>query len=346
MLKRVAIAIVMMMALYAENPINERPQMIQYLMTHQVLGEEKFFLFDVGASEGIASYWSVFGKHLSAIGFDPLVNECERLNRINRLPDVLYVPTYIVSEIPEMDHYQGRICGSLFSRSSAVYYLNSFNIDYVKQHFNMGAECVYSENKISLDRYCLENDIKNVDFIKVDTDGADYAVLRGADRLLQEGNVLGLYVESQFHGEVHPYANTFRNIDRFLAKKGFMLFDLSTWRYTKAQLPGTFSYQIPAQTVTGQISWGDALYLKDFVFMKSQGEEIPTVQLIKMACLQEIFGLPDCAAELLATFREQLSELIDVDQCLNALARDMALYPNYKIHMSRFRTHREAFFPH
>ncbi|MBU6447030.1 MAG: FkbM family methyltransferase, partial [Verrucomicrobia bacterium] len=218
-------------------------------------------------------------------------------------------------------------------------------IDYVKKVLNKDDECVYSDSRISLDRYCLENKIKNVDFIKVDTDGADYAVLRGAEKLLREGEVLGLYVESHFHGEAHPYANTFRNIDQFLVENGFSLFDLSTWRYTKAQLPGTFLYKLPAQTVTGQISWGDALYLKDLLYMKNQGKQIPTSQIIKMACLQEIFGLPDCAAELLVAFRDQLSKVIDVDQCLNALARDMKLHPDYNTHMKCFCNHQESFFP-
>lgn len=331
--------------LYAENQINYHPLMTEYLMQNEVLRKEKFFLFDVGASEGIASYWNSFGKNLSGVGFDPLVNECNRLNTINPFPGVTYVASYIVSEIAEIDRYRGAIIHNHAARSSSSAYLKKFNIDYAKQYFNKGDECIYSENRISLDRYCLENKIENVDFIKVDTDGADYAVLRGAERLLREGNVLGLYVESQFHGEAHPYANTFRNIDHFLVENGFSLFDLSTWRYTKAQLPGKFLYKLPAQTVTGQICWGDALYFKDFIYMKNQGKQISTLEIIKMACIQEIFGLPDCAAELLVIFRDQLSNVIDVDKCLNALARDMKLYPDYHTHINRFHTHREAFFP-
>lgn len=347
MIKRIIMALVISCCctLYAENQINYNPLMTQYLMQNGALGKEPFFLFDVGASEGVASYWKCFGKNLSGVGFEPLIHECKRLNAINQFPGFVYECSYIVSEIAEIDQYKGQICNHHSTRSSATSYLKIFNIDYVKQHFNKGVECIYSENRISIDRYCLENEITNVDFIKVDTDGADYAVLRGAEKLLQNGNVLGLYVESQFHGEAHPYANTFRNIDHFLVKNGFSLFDLSTWRYTKAQLPGKFLYKLPAQTVTGQISWGDALYLKDFIYMKNQGQQIPSEQIIKMACVQEIFGLPDCAAELLVTFREQLSQIINVDKCLNLLTSDMALYSNYKNHMNSFNTNPEAFYP-
>ena len=332
-------------SLCAENQINDNPLMTRYLMQKRALDKEKFFLFDVGASGGIASYWKFFGKSLVGVGFDPLVSECERLNKINQFSGFIYEPSYIVSEITEIDQYTNKIINCpIYERSSSRYYLNNFKIDYTKQFYNRDADCLYTEKRISLDRYCLENKIKNVDFIKTDTDGADYAVLRGAEKLLQNGNILGLYVECNFHGEAHPNANSFRNIDRFLVENGFTLFDLSTVRYTKAQLPGKFLFNHPAQTFTGQISWGDALYLKDFVFMKNQGKEIPNSQIIKMACLQEIFGLPDCAAELLVTFRDQLANDIDVDRCLDALTEDMGLYRKYNEHVGRFRTNRQAFF--
>lgn len=268
-----------------------------------------------------------------------------RLNAINQLPGFFYQASYIISEMVELDQYKSSICEDYGFRRSTTYYLKNFNIDYTKQVHNHGSECLYSEKRISLDRYCFENRISNVDFIKIDTDGADYAVLRGAEKLLQEGDVLGVYVECQFLGEDHPCANTFRNIDRFLVAKGFSLFDLSAWRYTKAQLPGRFLYKSPSHTTTGQISWGDALYLKDFVYMKSQGKQVSNSQIIKMACVQEIFGLPDCAAELLVTFREQLCKVVDVEKCLDALACDMNIFPDYNTHINQFFTDREAFFP-
>ena len=130
-----------------------------------------------------------------------------------------------------------------------------------------------------------------------------------------------------------------------MSENGFVLYDLSTNRYTKKVLPGKFVYRIPAQTQTGQVLWGDALFLRDYITLAEEGVHIPTIQIIKMACIQEIFGLPDCAAELLITFREQISSDVDVDYCLDLLTKDMGLHKTYKSHIQKFNKNPENFYP-
>jgi len=76
-----------------------------------------------------------------------------------------------------------------------------------------------------------------VDFLKTDTDGHDYPVLRGAANLLRECPVLGIAVEVQFHGATHPHAETFSTIDCFPRHHGFSLPDLTPVRYNRAALP-------------------------------------------------------------------------------------------------------------
>jgi len=87
------------------------------------------------------------------------------------------------------------------------------------------------------------------------------------------------------------------------------------------------------------------LYLRDFVKENQKGNKIGTVQVLKMACLMEIFGLPDCAAELLIEFRPQLVGLIDVDFCLDLLTQNIGAFPNYKSHVDAFCNNPESFYP-
>ena len=49
------------------------------------------------------------------------------------------------------------------------------------------------------------------------------------------------------------------------------------------------------------------------------GPELAPRKLLKLACLYELFRLPDCAAELLLAFRAQLEGLLDVDHALDLL---------------------------
>ncbi len=336
---------------YSDNEINYNPRLTQYVMQKHLLKDSNFYLVDVGASGGIAQHWKAFGKDLSGFGFDPLVNECARLNALNTCPKFRYLSCYIVSGNESVDQYARLESANFyettgkFARSSAWKMMQLLQMNYGKEAFNQGEELILSHDQISLDAFFLKNGVKSVDFIKIDTDGFDYSVLKGSEKLLNDENMIGILVECHFNAAHHPYANSFRNIDSFLAEKGFSLFDLSVWRYTKGELPGKFVYKIPAQTISGQVTWGDAFYLRDFIQMQKMGKQIPTAQILKMACVQEIFGLPDCAAELLLTFRDQLKLTIDVDHCLDLLAADMGLYSSYRKHLNRFQKNPTQFYP-
>lgn len=329
--------------LIAKNQLNYSPLLAKTIVNKKLLQDEDFFLIDVGASRGIASYFTVFAPYLQGVGFDPLVLECTRLNSINPYPKFKYVPSFIVAEDENIDNCSSRYSPN--SRSSSTYYRKIYNINYRQISHNAGQEIILTNERTSLDRYCSENGVESVDFIKVDTDGHDFGVLKGGENLLNHESLLGLFVESQFHGDANPYSNTFRNIDYLLVKKGFRLYDLTTWSYSRSSLPTMFTYKKTGHTNSGQLVWGDALYLRDLVEMKQQGKQIPTTQILKMICIQEIYGLYDCAAELLLTFREQLSPYINVDHSLNLLAKEVGLYKSYKEHMDQFRTNPKAFFP-
>ena len=54
------------------------------------LVDEGFTLIDVGCSGGIDPLWRAFGARLTAFGFDPDINECKRLNTIEKLPSIKY----------------------------------------------------------------------------------------------------------------------------------------------------------------------------------------------------------------------------------------------------------------
>src|SRR5205823_1092351 len=128
-------------------------------------------------------------------------------------------------------------------------------LHYAREYYNAGAEIEHATKRIALDEYFTSDDAGRIDFIKVDTDGHDYEVLRGCDEILRSGRVLGLAVEAQFHGPVSRDANLFSNIDAYLRSRGFGLFDLEVYRYSRAALPAAFVAGIPANTPTGQVSW-------------------------------------------------------------------------------------------
>jgi FkbM family methyltransferase len=89
------------------------------------------------------------------------------------------------------------------------------------------------------------------DFLKVDVEGADLDVLRGAGAAL-ESAVFGVRVEVSFL-ERHEGAPLFGETDAFLRDRGFQLFHLSREQWIRRNL-------VHGHTSQPQLVWGDAVY--------------------------------------------------------------------------------------
>ena len=294
--------------------------MTRRLVDSGVFRGKRFCIVDVGASGGIDGYWDVFGEHLRAYGFDGLIKEVERLNAAVGGRDVRYYPCLVGDK--RYQQPRGVPDTQPFERTSAARAMKIKHCTFAETYLDGTGAGVSATEMIELDQFFLRDHPEDVDFIKVDTDGSDYQVLCGAKELLSTRQVLGVGVECQFHGLVHGESNTFRNIDRLLTGLGFSLFDFEIYRYSRAVLPRPFVCAIPAQTVGGQVLCGDALYLRDAGkegYDNDWAVMFPPDKIVKLACLFEIFGLEDCAVELLQKFRTQIASLLDVDGCLDIL---------------------------
>ncbi len=336
------------------NTINYSPRLPKLFKDLGMDTYKSLFVVDVGASGGIHDRWNLFGEKLEAIGFDPLISEVERLNKLNANPKIKYEEGFIVYK--DLDkHYPQELRNNhvsmygSYERTSSGKAAQVKSYNYVQEHFNAGKALVYSENFFEIDDYVKENNIPGIDFIKIDTDGHDFPVLLGSEKTLNNCNVLGLEVEAQFHGAPHPYANTFSNIDQFLRSKGFTLFNLDSYFYSRGALPAEFLYTILAQTVTGHIQWGEALYFRDLADKNySQKFNFPITldKIIKLACLFELHGLNDCAAELLINRAEEFGFTKHLDVLLDALTPSFrGKQLTYKEYIKRFDKNPEEWFP-
>jgi FkbM family methyltransferase len=314
-------------------------------------------LFDVGCSGGVEPHWFHFGKALHAVGFDPLIAEVDRLNaEAGRQSTIRYEAAFIgcnnYDELFPPPLRQDRIASrsnESFQRTSAAAHAQLKSIDYIKENFNRGAEVVLATTHTQLDDYVAQNAIERVDLLKVDTDGHDIEVLLGARNLLK--GCLAVCVEAQFHGAVHPHANIFSNIDLLLRELGFTLIDIEPLRYTRATLPGEFAHDMAAQTVGGSIQWAEAIYARDLAdpdYERKHPFTISREDVFKLAAFLDIFGLQDCAAELLLSRRDLVAQQDDhtLEDLLNMITPD-ALGPGrtYASYMSEFRKDPSALYP-
>jgi hypothetical protein len=304
---------------------------IQYLVEAGVFGADPFTLIDVGCRGGIHPRWRAFGKDLTAYAIDPLVNEIENLKAQEENPNVTYWPAYIglPFEHPLMRSRAARGPWGNFpwQRLSSAWAGEIMNSDADDESTRLqrndwsSASLTEPDNRIGLNEFAKQRQIESVDCVKIDVDGEDLYVLLSGEDLIAHPETLGFELEVAFFGTASETDNTFHNTDRLMRAHGYELFDLTVRRYSRRALPAPFALQMPAQTDWGAPNQADVLYLRDVVGNErpSPGASLSTAKLFKMIAIHELFGLPDCAAEVVLAFKEQLSSVVNVHSLLDLL---------------------------
>ncbi len=75
----------------------------------------------------------------------------------------------------------------------------------------------------TVDLFCQEQGIERIDFLKVDTEGHDLEVLRGAESMLRQGKIAAVQVEAGMNPENDLHV-AFDILKRHLEDRGFRLF--------------------------------------------------------------------------------------------------------------------------
>ena len=333
--------------------------MTRFLVGRNVFESHPLLLLDVGCSGGISPIWRVFEPSLSALGIDPVVKECQKLNAKEANSKVRYRPAFVglpdqhpfVQKRGNKDpwggnpwnrlsaHFGSQILQSKTKESDKLAVLNDWQ----------GSELVAPTSKIGVDDLVSEEDLLQLDFIKVDVDGYDLDVILSAEHTVKNSPVLGFTLEVNFYGSTDDTDHTFHNTDRLMRQWGFDLFGLSMRRYSAAALPAPFEWDGPAQTVFGRPYQGDAVYLRDPMGVGTHGApespELSPHKLLKLACLFECFGLPDHAAELIHSNSSNLKKLCDPQELLNVLAREVdPTVGSYSDYIEKFKADPTAFY--
>lgn len=268
--------------------INENPKFTMALVQAGCFRDNPMTVVDIGASGGYAAYWNHFCDQLRVIGFEPNPEEYLKCN----LTPISTV--YPVALGKRKETKTLTVTRWPYSSSTVP-----FNMEFWNRFPNAYMfEPVKTERfeTTDFDSFCAENNIGNFDFLKIDTEGSELEILEGSNKMLDSG-VLAVFVEVAFY-PYHTGRPLFSDIDVFLRGKGFNLYDMETVRLARSSLPPLNTYVAEASNY-GQILGGDALYMRDLVGVPEFTADINPVKLLKSVCLFEIFGLQDCAIELL-----------------------------------------------
>lgn len=163
-------------------------------------------VFDVGANEG--DYLKLWLEHKAKIyAFEPGIEAFEKLNK-NYGAQASLNSIALGASVGQVDFYKeahDNKLNSLIKRNHSKHTWKKVN----------QVECV------TLDLYCAAQQIANIDFLKLDTEGYEMEVLKGAKSMLE--NIR--YIQFEFGGAHIENAVFFRDFYQLLSPK-FTLYHL------------------------------------------------------------------------------------------------------------------------
>lgn len=78
---------------------------------------------------------------------------------------------------------------------------------------------VLEKKCIRLDSYCLENNVNYIDYIKIDVEGAEFMVLKGAEKMLSEGKIFS----GSFEVGINESGHSTNDLILFLEKYNYKI---------------------------------------------------------------------------------------------------------------------------
>jgi FkbM family methyltransferase len=206
------------------------------------------------------------------IGFELDKAVCEKMNS-NSSKGVKYYPYALGKSNEKRKLYitQHPMCSSLYKPNEDLIKLyNNFEVAYLKEETEI--------DTISLDYFIDKHDVQNIDFIKIDVQGAELDIFKGGSNALKD--VLKIVCEVEFvpHYENQPL---FGDVCNYLSQHDIM-FNKFLGLAGRALKPIVLNNDknLPSQHI-----WSDAVFIRHIQKM----HDLSDAQLIKLSLLACVY---------------------------------------------------------
>ena len=251
-------------------------------MFSKILKSNKLCIVDIGASGGIHERWRKFDSNLNAILFEP--DPREYINLSSKVPDNYFVLNCALSD--KSEEIEFNLCRK--QQVSSVY---KPNFNKLIKFYEIERFEIIKKVKIkadTLDNQLEKNKIRNIDFIKIDAEGFELSILKGAQNALEQA--IGLEIEVCFF-PIRENQPLFHDVNKFMLNLGFELFDLKRnyWR--------RISHARYEDNRKGQIIHGDALYFRVPEDL-TENVSVAKGSVVKAICVYLAYGYIDLACNI------------------------------------------------
>ncbi|MBK9132090.1 MAG: FkbM family methyltransferase [Gammaproteobacteria bacterium] len=256
--------------------------MLNFSLSELIQPETRITILDVGASMTEKPPYAhlIASGLVRLIGFEPNRAECERLREHYGKPHEFF-PYFIGDGKPAVFWETNWFAtGSLFKPNTPLL-----------EKFQNLAELVTPVAQHDIETRRLDDipEIDDVDYIKIDVQGAELMVFKGGEKLLDK--VLLIHSEAEFH-PLYENQPLFADVDTYLRSRNFMFAKFVGFG-TRCIKPTLLNENPNLGT---NILWCDALYTKNWLDLSP----LSTDKIIKYAILaHDIYEQVDLTAYLL-----------------------------------------------
>lgn len=193
----------------------------------------EFVFADVGAKDGV-EYLRDVAFMTNVHAFEPNPPEFKKLEQLYQQHPFkeIHLNQLGLGEVNETAAF-------FVSKHSSMSSVLKPNLNNYKKHFGIYSDYQKWEDSITTEHY-THIDIRTaddyfkelkteIDFLKIDTQGSELSVLKGAQRLLDEHKILIIKVEASLVA-IYENQDLFADIDLFLRKHNYTLVDFITYR--------------------------------------------------------------------------------------------------------------------
>ena len=191
---------------------------------------EKIVIFDVGANKGqsIERYKKIFPSCIIH-AFEPLKNEFKFLKKKYKNDPNVHLNNFAIgSENSKKSFFINKK-----SSVSSFYKINKNSkwLDITSKEYNSDQSSFFTKVEsvkiIKLDYYIFKNKISNVDVLKIDTQGFEEEVLKGAKKSFLK-NIISIIETEIIFDNVYKHRLSFFNLEKYLLPNNFRFVGIET----------------------------------------------------------------------------------------------------------------------
>ena len=248
-----------------------------------------FYFIDVGARGGLEEPWKSYSDIIKCVAFEPDQKESNLLKEDSKFFEVYNCGLAQNKTKLTLNLLNSRGCSSILlpNRKFLDMFPESKRFD-VEEKVEIVCD--------SLDNIQYTHNMKSVDFIKLDTQGTELDILKGAQKSLQA--CCGLQVEVEFQ-KMYQNQSLFDEVNKFIRESlGLEIQDLrkTYWKYKT---------QNKANNNKGRFIFGDALYFRCPSTLDQWIEQIDEAsrenKMANIIFVGLIYGYPDYCFKVLET---------------------------------------------